>query len=83
MWGNKKIKSHVASLVKKEAENVRKKQVKVEKVLKEVAAWVSEVAGTASPATDPKILKADGNQSKAMTEALKLKAILKRRNQKP
>ena len=34
MWGNKKIKSHVAYLVKKEAKSVRKKQVKEDKVLK-------------------------------------------------
>ena len=34
MWGNKKIKSHVSSLVKKDAKNVRKKQVKEDKVLK-------------------------------------------------
>ena len=60
-----------------------KKQLKEDKVLKEVAAWVSEVAGTASPATYPKIPKAGGNQSKAMAAALKLNAILKRRTDKP
>ena len=62
---------------------MRKKKVKEEKVLKEVAAWISEVAGTASPATYPMIPKADGNQSKAMAAALKLNAILKRRNENP
>ena len=61
---------------------MRKKQVKEDKELKEVAAWVSEVAGTASPATDTKIPKVNGNQSKAMAAALKLNAILKIRTKK-
>ena len=62
---------------------MRKKQVKEDKELKEMAAWFSEVAGAASPATDPRIPKADGNQSKAMVAALKLNAILERRTENP
>ena len=83
-WGDNKIKSQVASLTKKEADKARKNQVKEDKELKEVAAWVSEVVAAASPAPAAATTsKTDGGQSKAMVAVLKLNAILKRRSNNP
>ena len=56
---------------------MQKRQKLDDNELKEVAAWVSELAGAT---TQAETKKGEGGQSKAMAAALKLNAILKKRS---